>query len=172
MFITLQEYKSYASVTTPTEDIKLQYLVDMQNEFVASYTNVASDPITSPTVEIVDYLPLPNNRMVIDEDNIQAITMVNINGQDTDVTASLVRGYMVVFSREVQGTIKLTAEYKNVPDPIKGLEALKVAVLELTKFYHKQEYKVSVQAGGESIRFDSISYIPSHVKSILDMYRS
>jgi hypothetical protein len=28
-----------------------------------------------------------------------------------------------------------------------------------------------MQAGGESIRFDAVSYIPSHVKAILDLYR-
>lgn len=171
MFATLVELKKYMSITTPTEDDKLTNLLDMANQFVSDYTNISTAQITEPTVDVVDYLPLPNNRMVIDELNVESIEKVLVNGVDTGVTGSIIRGYMVVLSQEVSGTITLTCKYSTSPESIPGIQALKVAVMELVKFYHKQEYKSSIQQGGEAINFDSVSYIPSHVKSILDMYR-
>lgn len=171
MFATLTELKTYLAITTPTEDAKLTNLLEMANSFVSDYTNISTDTPAEETVEVVDYLPIANNRMVIDELNIASIDTVLVNGVDTGVTASIVRGYMVVLSQEVQGTITLVCRYKTTASTIPGLQALKVAVMELVKFYHKQEYKASIQAGGESINFDSVSYIPSHVKSILDLYR-
>ena len=171
MFAQLSEVKTYLSISTPTEDVKLQALLDMSNQFVADYTGVNTFQIQEETVTVTDYWPEPNNRMIIDEDNIASIDKVSINGVETDVTAAIIRGYMVVFSREIKGTITLICRYSTTPETEKGLQALKVAVIELVKFYHKQEYKQSMQAGGESIRFDSVSYIPSHVKAILDLYR-
>jgi hypothetical protein len=40
MFAQLSEVKSYLSITTPTEDIKLQAILDMSNQFVSDYTGV------------------------------------------------------------------------------------------------------------------------------------
>lgn len=168
MFATLSELKQYMSITTPQDEQKLTNLLDMQNSFVQDYTNIKE--VTQGTVEVQDYLPLPNNRMIIDQEGISQVTEVYVNGSLTDVTGIIMRGYMVVLSKEVSGAIKLvctTAANQDIP----GLAALKVAVMELVKFYHKQEYKSQISQGGEAINFDKVSYLPSHVKSILDLYR-
>jgi hypothetical protein len=39
--------------------------------------------------------------MIIDEEGISSITEVYVNGVLTDVTANIMRGYMVVLSKEV-----------------------------------------------------------------------
>ncbi|WBF79385.1 hypothetical protein IACHDJAJ_00179 [Aeromonas phage vB_AdhS_TS3] len=101
MFATLTELKTYLAITTPTEDAKLTNLLEMANSFVSDYTNISTDTPAEETVEVVDYLPIANNRMVIDELNIASIDTVLVNGVDTGVTASIVRGYMVVLSQEV-----------------------------------------------------------------------
>lgn len=168
MFATITELKQYMSITTPQDADKLNNLLDMANQFVQDYTNIRE--IFQDTVEIQDYLPLPNNRMIVEAEGVSEVTEVYVNGQLTDTTANIMRGYMVVFSKDVQGSIKLVCNTKAVSE-IPGLAALKVAVMELVKFYHKQEYKSQISQGGESINFDSVSYIPSHVKSILDLYR-
>lgn len=171
MFATLPELKTYLAITTQTEDAKLTNLLNMANQFVSDYTNISTEAPMDATVDIVDYLPLPNNRLVVDELNLDTVEKVLVNGAETDVTGSIVRGYMIVLSKEVSGTVAITCKYKTTAEQIPGLQALKVAVMELAKFYHKQEYKSSIQQGGEAINFDSVSYIPSHVKSILDLYR-
>lgn len=168
MFATLAELKQYMSITTPQEDQKLGNLLDMQNSFVQDYTCIKEQ--SQGTIEVQDYLPLPNNRMIVDVEGISQVPSVYVNGQLTDVTAIIMRGYMVVLSKEVQGSIKLVCTTTSSQE-IPGLSALKVAVMELVKFYHKQEYKSQISQGGEAINFDKVSYLPSHVKSILDLYR-
>lgn len=168
MFATLTELKQYMSITTPQDEQKLTNLLDMANSFVSDYTNIKE--ITQGTIEVQDYLPLPNNRMIIDEEGISSITEVYVDGALTDITANIMRGYMVVLSKEVSGSIKLVCTIQ-ASQEIPGLQALKVAVMELVKFYLKQEYKSQISQGGESINFDKVSYIPQHVKSILDLYR-
>ena len=170
MFVTLSEVKQYLSISTPTEDVKLQSLMDMQNEFIGDYTGIKDFELGS-TIEIEDYQPIPNNRMIIDTENVDKINEVYVNGVLTSTTASLMRGYMVVFSQEIAGSIKLVCSLKGTRDNFQGLQALKVAAMELVKFYHKQEYKSQVSSGGESINYDTVSYLPSHVKSILNLYR-
>ena len=170
MFVTLQEVKQYLSISTPTEDSKITAILGMQNSFVGDYTGISPTPPDEQTVVISDYIPYPNNRMVIDEENIAQVTEVKINGVVTGVTASLMKGYMVIFSAQVSGAVDLTCEYKT-NTTIPGIDSLRLAVMELTKFYLKQEYKMSVQSGGEAVHFDSNSYMPPHVKSILDLYR-
>lgn len=168
MFATLTELKQYMSITTPQDEQKLTNLLNMQNSFVQDYTGIKE--VTQGTIEVQDYLPLPNNRIIVDEEGISQITEVHVNGNLTDMTGIIMRGYMVVLSKEVAGSIKLvctTATKQDIP----GLAALKVAVMELVKFYHKQEYKSQISQGGEAINFDKVSYLPSHVKSILDLYR-
>lgn len=168
MFATLSELKQYMSITTPQDEQKLTDLLNMANQFVQDYTNIKE--VTQGIIEVQDYLPLPNNRMIIDQEGISQITEVYINGSLVDVTANIMRGYMVVLSREIQGSIKLVCT-TSANQEITGLAALKVAVMELVKFYHKQEYKSQISQGGEAINFDKVSYLPSHVKSILDLYR-
>ncbi len=168
MFATLTELKQYMSITTPQDEQKLTNLLDMQNSFVQDYTGIRE--VSQGTIEVQDYLPLPNNCIIVDEEGISQITEVHVNGALTDVTGIIMRGYMVVLSKEVVGSVKLvctTAANQEIP----GLAALKVAVMELVKFYHKQEYKSQISQGGEAINFDKVSYLPSHVKSILDLYR-
>ncbi|AZV02020.1 hypothetical protein [Aeromonas phage Akh-2] len=68
------------------------------------------------TVDIVDYLPLPNNRLVVDELNLDTVEKVLVNGAETDVTGSIVRGYMIVLSKEVSGTVTITCKYKTTAE--------------------------------------------------------
>lgn len=168
MFATLSDVKTHLNIGQVTsDDQKLTNILDMSNEFVEEYTNVRNS--VAGTISIDDYLPYPTNRMIVDEQGIKTIDKVLINGVETGTTASIMRGYMVVLSQEVSGMIKLECTTDAVVQ--KAAKSLKLAVLELVKHYYKNEYKVAIQNGGESIRFDSTNYIPAHIKSILDLYR-
>lgn len=167
MIIGLDSAKEYLSINSPNQDVKIQTLVDYVNDFIIEFCSIEANeaPITKtrrvtsasgrnavlPSTEITQVISVTSNGELLEEEDYYLDTASGILVFYTDVTTKL---------------FGIVVEYEIGPYVPKG--DLKLAALELLKYFYKDEYKGSVSSGqGDSISFEVAKSIPNKIRHIL-----
>lgn len=186
--ITLEQYKAAEGISNPKDDIRLSGLVVSVSQLVKTYCGKSFiDYYVTPKVEL--FTIEPNIHMVqlvespvvevvsVEErDGISSPYSVLVAGQDfyfDDSTDAIVRSDGHIGYRHWKrgpGAVRVTykAGYAKVP------EDLKLAVIDLVTYYHKDEHKPTKSMSGANIQNAmgvNADNFPAHIRRILEMYR-
>lgn len=181
--ITVNEYKDYVGIVSSDQDVKITNVIKYVSDLVKSYCNrnfIDNYSGTSYT-NIVEYYNGGFTKYYTKEFPIVSIVSIAYS-LDLGVTYTALTAntdYVldiqydrvhIVNAENIVGVnaykITYTGGYKETP------QALKVAVLDLVKYYMKQE-EVPRKAAGTNVVLEYItsSDLPPHIKRVLDLYR-
>jgi len=191
--ITLDEYKEAMKLTGYGDDVRLESLVTSVSQLVKTYCNSTivdfynADKVETFNVEysthMVSLQETPLVSVVSVEERSSLIgsytTLSEASGQyyvdyDTDsiFRTTGANGYKNFPAGP--GSIKVTYKggYPSCPAD------LKLAVIDLVTYYHKDEYKqrqtlsgASIQNQGTSGQSGNVGF-PDHIKRVLDLYKN
>lgn len=189
--ITLEEYKAFKKISNPSEDERLDALITSVSQLVKTYCgNSIIDYYStnkeetfsvswetnfiqlteSPLIRIssIEEMVTPGKYNDLDDDeffvdyNLDAIFRVH---PDSGTYTNWKRGAGSV-------RVSYTAGYASCP------EDLKLAVVDLITYYHKEEHKERRTLAGATVQNqastsvrDSVAF-PDHIKRILDLYKN
>ncbi len=180
--ITLQDYKTYAGISSVEHDAKLSSLIVYTTDFIKKYCgrtfidNYSEGAFT----EIIEYWSGGADSYPTKEFPIQEIVSVEYSSDLGTTYTELVAGTDYALDKEkdllhvVEGednsginAYKITYKggYATTPD------SLKVAALDLVEYYYKQESTPKRMQNFVSIEYVKSSDLPHHIKRVLDLYR-
>tara|TARA_B110000046_G_scaffold118356_1_gene125118 strand:+ start:69 stop:653 length:585 start_codon:yes stop_codon:yes gene_type:complete len=188
--ITLEDYKEAEGISTPKDDLKLDAIIPSVSQLVKTYCGTSFVDYHS-TDKIEEFSINWNTNLVqLTETPLVSITSVqerdNFAGSYTTVPVteyyadSSVDGiYRVNTSGTARSwptgpaSVKVTykAGYSTCPSD------LKLAVIDLITYYHKDEHKERKVMGGASIQNSASTTqsnnvaFPDHIKRVLDLYK-
>jgi hypothetical protein len=175
--LTLQEYKLFKGINNPNQDIKLQPLVDSVNSIIQQYCQLDLEVTTVTGIRVSRHY----NTIILPKTNIISLDYLAIK-RSSEVTEVLDPDQYILDKES--GTLEIIDPLINLPsnpysfivDYTFGMDnvpfALKQAAVELMTYYDKREFNKSKDIGnGQSVDFTDSGILPSHIRTILDMYR-
>ena len=188
--ITLEDYKEAEGISNPKDDLKLNALIPSVSQLVKTYCgNSIVDHYSTNKVETFS-INWGTNIAQLTESPFVSITSVQERASFADsyttipateyyIDASTDSVYRVTTSGSAQNwptgpaSVKITykAGYSTCPAD------LKLAMIDLITYYHKDEHKERKVMGGASIQNSASTSqagnigFPDHIKRILDFYK-
>ena len=188
--ITLEDYKEAEGISNPKDDLKLNALIPSVSQLVKTYCgNSIVDHYSTNKVETFS-INWGTNIAQLTESPFVSITSVEERASFADsyttipateyyIDASIDSVYRVTTSGSAQNwptgpaSVKITykAGYSTCPAD------LKLAMIDLITYYHKDEHKERKVMGGASIQNSASTSqagnigFPDHIKRILDFYK-
>jgi len=189
--ITLDDYKTAKKITGFGDDIRLEELVTSVSQLVKTYCNsTILDHASSAKTEYFD-VNYDESFVHLSESPVIAVTSVSERSNPTDAYTVLtnnsdyyidiktdsiykIAGNVDQSFKRGRGAVKViyTGGYVSCPAD------LKLAVIDLISYYHKDEHKqrqtlsgASIQNQGTSGQSGNVGF-PDHIKRILDMYKN
>ena len=188
--ITLEEYKEQEGITSPKEDVRLDYIITSVSQLVKTYCgNSIIDYYNTEKVEEISIdwptsavqlteSPVLDVISVEERENFSApyVTLSTSDYYVDKLTDSVLRvsGSSYRNWKSGPGSVKVTynAGYENCP------EDLKLAVFDLVTYYLKDEHKerktlagATVQNQSSSTQTNNVAF-PDHIKRVLDLYKN
>lgn len=190
--ITLSDYKVAEGIQSTKDDAKLELLVTSVSQLVKTYcNNTFVDHYTSAKTETfnIDY---GESFVQLTESPVVAITSVSERNSATDSYSTLSENTEYYFDEKTDSVYRLmaggteksfergkgavqvvyTAGYSSIPGD------LKLAVIDLITYYHKDEHKArqtiagaSIQNQGSTSQRNNVAF-PDHIKRVLDLYKN
>lgn len=191
--ITLTQYKEQMEITTTTNDAKLNALITSVSQLVKTYcANSFLDYNAADKTESISIHDKNVYEVILTESPIISVSMVEIREAtneayttltpDDDYSIDLVTDSLFRLSGGITykawptgpASVKVTyrAGYVTLPAD------LKLAVVDLVTYYHKEEHKVRQSLAGGSLNNSSSSSqpmnvgFPDHIKRVLDLYKN
>lgn len=199
--ITLADYKQIEGLTNPKDDFRINQLIDSVSQLVKTYcgnsivdfysTATEGDPANNKKTEdfsinwasnIIQLTesPVVQVHSVKERDNPAGTYTTLVENTDYYVDYSTDSIYRINSSGRAinwpvgPGTIQVSynAGYETCP------EDLKLAVIDLITYYHKDEHKARQTIAGASIQNNASSSqrnnvaFPDHIKRVLDLYKN
>ena len=188
--ITLEDYKEAEGISNPKDDLKLNALIPSVSQLVKTYCgNSIVDHYSTNKVETFS-INWGTNIAQLTESPFVSITSVQERASFADsyttipateyyIDASTDSVYRVTTSGSAQNwptgpaSVKITykAGYSTCPAD------LKLAMIDLITYYHKDEHKerkvmagASIQNSASTSQAGNIGF-PDHIKRILDFYK-
>jgi hypothetical protein len=191
--ITLEDYKEAEGISNPKDDLKLNAIIPSVSQLVKTYCgNSIVDHYSTNKIEtlnidwgthVVQLTESPVHTIVSVEerdsykDAYKTLTTTDHEYYLDAATDSILRtnganGY--TDWRIGPGSVRVTyqAGYSVCPAD------LKLAVIDLVTYYHKDEYKerkvmagASIQNAGSSSQANNVAF-PDHIKRVLDLYKN
>ena len=188
--ITLEDYKEAEGISNPKDDLKLNALIPSVSQLVKTYCgNSIVDHYSTNKVETFS-INWGTNIAQLTESPFVSITSVQERASFADsyttipateyyIDASTDSVYRVTTSGSAQNwptgpaSVKITykAGYSTCPAD------LKLAMIDLVTYYHKDEHKerkvmagASIQNSASTSQAGNIGF-PDHIKRILDFYK-
>lgn len=170
MVISLNEYKTYAGITNPTSDNKLQLLVDGANQLIEAYCNQGFS-LKSVTKKLQCY----GSEVMIPDMPIYQIDSVSYSStglllapSDYEVEPDI--GIItILLPKPPQDKFGITVAYthgfSDIPEP------LKLAACEIVTYYLKREFSQGRSNSNESTTFIDYKVLPPQITAMLNLYR-
>lgn len=171
MIIELTDLKSYLGINSTNSDNELNPLVDYVNAFIVGFCNIStSDTPTTYTRRITS----PTGRSaLLPSPNIESITSILSNGtaiEEEDYHLETSSGILVFYTDVTTKPFGITVEYTE--SAFVAPADLKLAALELAKYFNKNEYRNAVSSGqGDSATYEISKTIPNKIRHILVQHR-
>lgn len=180
--ITLDEYKAYKGLTSPTQDAVIEILITSVSKLVKKYCECSF--VDYVQNEKIEYFNGGTEFLILKETPIIEILSVEYStdyGNTTveleeDVDWTLHEGYVYAtlstgFKKQLKGyTVTYLAGYEELP------EDLKLACFDLVTYYLQNDSAVhSTKAPGTNsvqIEYISTTSLPAHIRRVLDLYKS
>ena len=175
--ITLNEYKLFKGINNPNQDTKLQPLIDSVNSIIETYCQVSFVGSVKTDVR----LNVSNYYIIIPDVPVISVDRLAIK-RSSDVLELLDEEQYILYPEE--GTIELVDFSLALPSNPRSILcdytyghstvpfAIKQAAVELITYYDKREFNKSKDIGnGQSVDFTDSTILPSHIRTLLDMYR-
>lgn len=182
--ITLNEYKTYVGIVSPTQDDAITTIITKVSQLVKS---VCRRSFVDWVDEIKTEVFSGGDRFTLQEFPVIAVANLEYSSDYGATYTSLTEYTDWVLDRQTEQIVTLsvagtfeyavngyrvsyTAGYETIP------EDLKLAVLDLVTYYLKNDSAVhSNKAPGTNavqIEYISTSSLPAHIKRVLDLYMS
>jgi hypothetical protein len=190
--ITLDDYKTAKKITGFGDDVRLEELVTSVSQLVKTYcNNTFVDFFASNKTETFN-IDFDNYTVSVDEVPLNSVVSVEERESISSSYATLVNDSDYYVDFETDSILRSNGSngYKNFakgPGAVKvtykgGYSAcpadLKLAVIDLISYYHKDEHKqrqtlsgASIQNQGTSGQSGNVGF-PDHIKRILDLYKN
>lgn len=174
--ITLDEYKTYAGISNPAGDDKLQMLVDYANSLISEYcatsfesrSEVDKRQSITGTEVVLDHAPV----LSVDEVRIMQGRNVLSVIDPLDIYLEPEQGIFTITSgitfpsTALNISVDYTHGYSEVPHTVK------VSAYELVTHLSKREFNKSRNLGnGETAAYSDPTILPPHIRTGLDLYR-
>jgi hypothetical protein len=180
--ITLQEYKTYAGLTTPNHDAEVNNLIPKVSELVKNYCKrsftsyVDEDKVETFNGAVASF--------ILEETPVLQVIDVEYSSDYGRTYTSLIEytdwvednGYIVAVNpngwpRQLRGyRVTYRAGYETLP------EDLKLAVMDLVTYYRRNDGAIhSTKAPGTNnvqIEYISTTSLPAHIRRVLDLHRA
>lgn len=176
--LSLVEYKMFKGINNPNKDLELQPLVDSVNSIIKEYCQTSFGSTTVTGVRVDQY----NWNIVLPEAPVISVESLGIKRSSTETEVLVEDEQYLLYKGE--GTIEIVDPSIVLPknpksfivDYTYGMDntpfSLKQAAVELVTYYNKREFNKSKDIGnGQSVDFTDSVILPSHIRTILDMYR-
>lgn len=191
--ITLADYKIAEGIQTTKDDAKLELLVDSVSALVKTYCgNSIVDHNTTETAKVEEFsINWGTNLVQLTESPVINVIEVKTRESYNESHVALSSGeyflepstdsvYRVTTSGQsinwpsgpASVQVKYTAGYTSCP------KDLRLAVIDLITYYHKDEHKArqtiagaSIQNQGSTSQRNNVAF-PDHIKRVLDLYKN
>lgn len=174
--IQLEDYKSYASVSNPKEDEKLQYLVDFVNVYIVNFCNTSFEPMVVAGHKITSHdgvsILLPNAPLI----SVEEVRNLKLSDdpleQVLDPTTYIVDkgiGEIESLTSFPEDRFKLEVDYTH--GYASAPRDLIVSGLEFITYLKKREFNKSRSGEGQSADYGNPELIPPHIRLAMNMYK-
>ena len=189
--ITLSTYKTAEGIQATKDDAKLELLITSVSQLVKTYCNATFvDYYTNAKTEMFNinynesFVQLAEGPVVMSDGNKPVVSeRDNITSSYTTLTQDV--DYYV--DTELDCIYRMNKAWPKGPGAVKVVYKagyatipadLKLAVIDLITYYHKDEHKARQTIAGASIQNQSSSSqrnnvaFPDHIKRVLDLYKN
>jgi len=188
--ITLSNYKTAEGIQATKDDAKLELLITSVSQLVKTYCNATFvDYYTSAKTEMFNinynesFVQLAEGPVVMGDNAPVVSERDNITSSYTTLTQDA--DYYV--DTELDCIYRMNKAWPKGPGAVKVVYKagyatipadLKLAVIDLITYYHKDEHKARQTIAGASIQNQSSSSqrnnvaFPDHIKRVLDLYKN
>ena len=186
--ITLAGYKTAEGIQSTKDDAKLELLIDSVSQLVKTYCNATFvDYYTNAKTELFNinynesFIQLAEGPVVMGNDAPTVSERIDITASYTTLTENV--DYYV--DTDLDCIYRIGTAWPKGPGAVKviykaGYSAvpadLKLAVIDLVTYYHKDEHKArqtiagaSIQNQGSTSQRNNVAF-PDHITRVLDLY--
>lgn len=179
--VTLEEYKTFAQISSNQQDDRITQLIPMVSFFVKNYCNRKF--VDYYNVEKTEYWSDGGNFFFTDEQPIRSVTSVEVKFAPTSAYEVLTADVDYSWDKAVDCIAALNEDgFPQFPNAVKIVykggysdipEDLKLGVLDLITYYLKGESspRKSLNSNQISVEYVTSADLPHHIKRVFDLYR-
>jgi len=188
--ITLADYKTAEGIQSTKDDAKLELLIESVSQLVKTYCNATFvDYYTNAKTEYFNinynesFIQLEEGPVVMGDDAPVVSERTDFTTTYTELTQDV--DYYV--DTELDSIYRMSKPWPKGPGAVKVVykggyasvpSDLKLAVIDLVTYYHKDEHKsrqtiagASIQNNASSSQRNNVAF-PDHIKRVLDLYKN
>jgi hypothetical protein len=188
--ITLEDYKEAEGISTPKDDLKLSALIPSVSQLVKTYCGTSFvDYYTSNKIETFS---INWNTNLVQLTETPLVSIVSVEERDdysSSYTTVPTAEYFADTTLDVIYRVSTSGGAKNWPGGPAAVKItykagydtcpadLKLAVIDLITYYHKDEHKerkvmagASIQNSASTSQRNNVAF-PDHIKRVLDLYK-
>ena len=188
--ISLADFKTLAEITSSQHDAKLTELIDSVSQLVKTYCGQSFLDYYSSAKTEFHTKNFDTHIVELSEGPVVSVTSVAEREKPTDSYDTLTENEDWVLDSTTDSIYRMTGKnYKNWktgPNSVKVIykagyselpQDLRLAVVDLIMYYHKNEQKQRQTIAGATIQNQSTSStrnsvaFPDHIKRVLDLYK-
>ena len=188
--ITLEDYEEAEGISTPKDDLKLSALIPSVSQLVKTYCGTSFvDYYVSNKIETFS---INWNTNLVQLTETPLVSIVSVEERDdysSSYTTVPTTEYFADTTLDVIYRVSTSGGAKNWPGGPAAVKItykagydtcpadLKLAVIDLITYYHKDEHKERKVMGGASIQNSASTTqtnnvaFPDHIKRVLDLYK-
>ena len=188
--ITLEDYKEAEGISNPKDDLKLSALIPSVSQLVKTYCGTSFvDHYSSNKIETFS---INWNTNLVQLTETPLVSIVSVEERDdysSSYTTVPITEYFADTTLDAIYRVSTTGGAKNWPGGPASVKItykagydtcpadLKLAVIDLITYYHKDEYKerkvmagASIQNSASTSQANNVAF-PDHIKRVLDLYK-
>tara|TARA_R100000951_G_scaffold13109_1_gene10411 strand:+ start:879 stop:1463 length:585 start_codon:yes stop_codon:yes gene_type:complete len=188
--ITLEDYKEAEGISTPKDDLKLSALIPSVSQLVKTYCGTSFvDHYSSNKIETFS---INWNTNLVQLTETPLVSIVSVEERDdysSSYTTVPITEYFADTTLDAIYRVSTTGGAKNWPGGPASVKItykagydtcpadLKLAVIDLLTYYHKNEHKerkvmagASIQNSASTSQANNVAF-PDHIKRVLDLYK-
>jgi hypothetical protein len=188
--ITLDEYKEFEGISSSNDDSRLEKLIPSVSQLVKTYCgNSIIDYYSTNRVELFS-VKWGSSIVQLTESPLISIVSVEERDRPTDAYTALTENTDYYLDFDTDSVIRISGKtekrWKDGPGSVKVTykagysdtpEDLKLAVIDLVKYYIRDEHKERRSLAGATIENQGVTKLrsgdfPDHIQRVLDLYKT
>jgi hypothetical protein len=188
--ITLDEYKEFEGISSSNDDSRLEKLIPSVSQLVKTYCgNSIIDYYSTNRVELFS-VKWGSSIVQLTESPLISIVSVEERDRPTDAYTALTENTDYYLDFDTDSVIRISGKterrWKDGPGSVKVTykagysdtpEDLKLAVIDLVKYYIRDEHKERRSIAGATLENQGVTKLrsgdfPDHIQRVLDLYKT